>query len=394
MNQGSRAGLSDERAVAGLSRRQLLAAMTAVGATGGFVGLSTGASLFDRERFDGTFVTGIVDLVVASSVNGASERLVDGDRFTLDLGELEPGDEGQVDLRLLLPETGNEASPNNPAYPWFRPSCIAASGTLVDDLRMTLRYVDCATGDIGAVVVPWSSLREFVETFREGFALDGRSRPNRQPGNQACLDDPVCLRLDYALRDSFEGQGDVRVDIDFVAAQCRNHAGEENPFAGTPGRRCDDPPEEQPDYKGISFIEVWGRLDGTCTKLGKLDVSRKYVDRCGGALDVVGEDPDYDPDTIDDSYIVKGRYDLPDDGDDPSCGDSEYDLAVTEVELKDNDTETYAVAFELLNSDGTVGPDLCKVVIKGGPTEATYADPTDFVDNATAGLLYAPEGGR
>jgi hypothetical protein len=379
--------VGDERAVAGLSRRQLLAAMTAVGATGGFVGLSTGASLFDRERFDGTFVTGIVDLVVASSVNGASERFVDGDRFTLDLGELEPGDEGQVDLRLLLPETGNEASPNNPAYPWFRPSCIAASGTLVDDLRMTLRYVDCATGDIGAVVVPWSSLREFVETFREGFALDGRSRPNRQPGNQACLDDPVCLRLDYYLASDFEGKdAAAQVDIDFVATQCRNHTGEENPFAGTPGRLCD-----APGYHGISFVEVYADRDGDggCDYIGKLELDDDYAATCGVDLDVAGNN---DTEPIGENYIGEGAYDLPVDDD---CEDTGYDIRVTDTTTKTEDgaTEVTGVAFELLNDDGTAGPDLCRVVVKGGPGTAVYG-PSDFVDNATAGLLYAPEGGR
>jgi hypothetical protein len=264
---------------------------------------------------------------------------------------------------------------------------------------MTLRYVDCATGDIGAVVVPWSSLREFVETFREGFALDGRSRPNRQPGNQACLDDQVCLRLDYDLRDSFEGQGTVQVDIDFSAVQCRNHTGEENPFAGDPGRRCDEPPEEQPDYHGISYIEVYADRDGDgdCDRIGKLELDDDYATNCP-TLDVAGDD---DTEPIGENYIVEGTYDLPVDDD---CEDTGYDLHVTDTVTKTEEgtTEVVGIAFELLNDDGTAGPDLCRVVIKGGKVgkggaaggdggTVTYEADSDFVDNATNGVLYAQE---
>ncbi|WP_254824342.1 hypothetical protein [Haloglomus halophilum] len=395
MNQDPRAGLSDERAVAGLSRRQLLAAMTAVGATGGFVGVSTGASLFDRERLDGRFVAGIVDLGIAHSVNGGNEQFTDGSTVSLDLGELEPGSEngGHADLRLVLPDTGNDAAPNNPAYPWFRPSCIDTSGGLVDDLQVTLRYVDCATGDVGAVVFSWGSLREFVETFREGFALDGRSRPNRTPGNQACLDDTVCLRLDYHLASDFEGEGTAQVDIDFVATQCRNHTGEENPFAGSPGRLCDEPPEEEPDYKGISYIEVWTEVEGVCKPLGKLELDSRLVDQCAPLVAPGDGDPANDPD-IGDSFVRPGRYSLPDDlpASGP-CTDTGYDIRITATATKDGGTETTAVAFELLNDDGTAGPDLCTVVIKGGSGTTVY-DGDDLDGNATAGLLYAPEGGR
>lgn len=375
-----RVGMADGRAVAGLSRRQLLAAMTAVGATGGFVGVSTGASLFDRERLDGRFVAGVVDLGILHSVNDGAERYTDGSTVSLDLGELEPGSDngGHADLRLVLPVTGNDAAPNNPAYPWFRPSCIDASGRLVDDLRVTLKYVDCATGDVGAVLFPWGSLREFVETFREGFALDGRARPNRTPGTQACLDDPLCLRLDYYLASDFEGRGAAQVDIDVTAIQCRNHTGEENPFAGTPGRLCDGP-----DYHGVSFIEVWGRIDGSCTKLGKLELDDGYATGCGATLDVAGNN---DTEPIGENYIVEGTYDLPVDDD---CEDTGYDLRVTDTVTKPGTTEVVGLAFELLNGDGSAGPDLCTVIIKGGSGTTVYDD-ADFDGNATDGLLYAP----
>jgi hypothetical protein len=378
MNQDPRVGPSDERAVAGLSRRQLLGAMTAVGATGGFVGLSTGASLFDRERLDRRFVAGVVDLGILHSVNDGDERYTDGTTVSLDLGELEPGSEngGHADLQLVLPDTGSDSAPNNPAYPWFRPSCIDASGRLVDDLRVTLKYVDCATDDVGAVLFPWGSLREFVETFRGGFALDGRSRPNRTPGNQACLDDPVCLRFDYYLASDFEGRGAAQVDIDFTAIQCRNHTGDENPFAAAPGRLCDGP-----DYHGVSFIQVWAEVEGVCEPLGKLELDDDYAANCGSDLDVAGDDNTV---PIAENYIVEGTYDLPVDDD---CGDTGYDIRVTETVTKPGTTEVVGVAFELLNDDGSAAPAICRVVIKGGATEAEYVD---FTDNTT-GVLYAPE---
>lgn len=378
MNQDSRVGPSDERAVAGLSRRQLLGAMTAVGATGGFVGLSTGASLFDRERLDGRFVAGVVDLGILYSVNDGDERYTDGTTVSLNLGELEPGSQngGHADLQLVLPDTGSDSAPNNPAYPWFRPSCIDASGRLVDDLQVTLKYVDCATDDVGAVLFPWGSLREFVETFRDGFALDGRSRPNRTPGNQACLDDPVCLRFDYYLASDFEGRGAAQVDIDFAAIQCRNHTGEENPFAAAPGRLCDGP-----DYHGVSFIQVWAEVKGVCEPLGKLELDDDYAANCGSDLDVAGDDNTV---PIAENYIVEGTYDLPVDDD---CEDTGYDIRVTETVTKPGTTEVVGVAFELLNDDGSAGPAVCRVVVKGGATEAEYVD---FTDNTT-GVLYAPE---
>jgi hypothetical protein len=391
-------GVGGERALAGLSRRQLLAAMTAVGATGGFVGVSTGANLFDRERFDGTFVTGVVDLVVASSVDDGPEDLADGSRVTLDLGELEPGESGHLDLRLFLPETGSAASPNNPAYPWFLPSCFSATGGLADDLRVKLSY-DCESG-MQDKIFDWGSLRDFVAAFRDGAHLDGDGRPSEtapdgEPGDQAALQDELCLRLDYSLRGSYEGQGSVQLDIDFVGRQARNHEGDVNPFDGRPGQAC-KPPEE-PNYHGISYIEVYGGQN--CERLGKLELEldENGNPRCGDTLDVTG-DPSNDPDTIGENYIVEGTYDLPDE----DCTNSGYDIRITDTATKTTDEgaiEVVGVAFEILYGedtdpgDGTAGPDLCKVIIKGGQGGGTvpYDDPSDFDGNATNGTLFAQE---
>jgi hypothetical protein len=342
--------------MSGLSRRELLAALSAVGAGGALVGVGTGAVLRDRTTMGSLFTTGAFDLEVEWKLlagNDAGTAGFGAGTFELDVGGLSPGERGAALLSFSLPAV--EDGTNNPGYAWLRAFCPQPAGTLLaESLHVTLSYANCVTeaaetGIDGAD----GSLREVANALRNGVPLDAAGT-NADPGEQACLavDDPLCLRLDWRLDDDYVGTETATVAFEVVGTQCRSHDGTEDPFAGVDRPEC----------------PVACRC---CAFLGKLDLDPSETDQPG----------------IGDSSIEPGTYTFTE-------GSSEYVLVVPEPSGggpttvdKDGGTETVAVEFEVRDADGDDHPTLCRVDVKGSTGLERY----ETLDgNATGGLLYAP----
>jgi hypothetical protein len=333
-----------EGGTGGLSRRRLLAAMTAVGATGGFVGASTGASLSDRERQRGSLTAGVVDLAVtATDEAGDPLSVVDG-AVSIPM-HVDPGESGAAVVDLALP-----GDANNPAYLWLRTACPEPAGTaLAEALTVTLSYLDDEGTATDLVTGPF---REVFSTLRNGYALNAAGA-YAAPGFQECLDpdDGLRLRLAWTLSPTYVGTETATADIEFVARQCRNTDAATDPFAGAPAEPC----------------APGNRCEG-CEWLGKLDLDPSETDQPG----------------IGDSSIESGRtYQF-------NEGATDYGITVDDTVEKDGDTT--AVRFTVVGPDGaTLAP--CRVEVKGGPADTVYVRPDGAAfDASTDGLVPGDDG--
>jgi hypothetical protein len=388
-----------------MSRRRLLALLGGAGAAGTVGGLGSAALLADEEGpLSGLITSGSVDLEVDTAAGTA-----DGNVVSVPI-DLTPGEtDGSTVFTVTLPETDE----NNPAYLWFRSFCPEPETELADALQVTLSY-DCDPGDqlFPADGQSSGSLGAFAEWALAGQPLSptcervaAADLTGLEPG------DKLKLRLDWELADGYYENESTSLDLEFHGRQRRNTTAGENPFPAPTTTECGGPTVERHGISNIVISTADGQ--GGCSVIGKLDLSEKYVERCGSSLDVTGDDdadgvPDHDdpndgdsdvpnsggsaPDAspIGDSFIAPGRYDLPEEGDDPSCTDSGYDLVVTSTTTKDGGAETTGIAFEVVAPDGSTDLELCEVEIKGGPTTETYTD-GDLSGNATVGTLAAPE---
>jgi len=353
-----------------LSRREILAGLGGAGGAGALLGTGTVALLEDEVTTRQLFRTGSLDLVV----DGNGET-IDGAVARVGIS-LRPGaTAGSTTFAVRLRDDDG----NNPAYVWVRSSCPEPPTELADALQVRLAH----DRDDGAALFA-GTLRELAEWLLGGRPLSP-SGERRPPGEQGCLSpgEALPLRLEWTLDEEYAGSGSLGFDLEFHARQCRASDGTTNPFPTPEVLACEGPP---PDYHGVSYVEIWAcegdgedgeEDDGDCdcTRIGKLELEDDYCGEAG-----VGK-----------SFVEPGRtYTLYDDGED--CTPTGYRVAVTETSTKaDGDAdETTGLAFELLE-DGATGPDLCRVDVKGGPTAATYDDPSHFDGNATAGVLTAPE---
>lgn len=367
----------------GLTRRELLVGASVVGGAGALSGASSYAGLSDVERFTGNSLrAGLLDLLVGWSHAGDTGAS-DGE-VAVDLGTLSPGDAGSVRFTVDLPD-GDDVE-NNPAYVWLRTFCPATTGRLASALTLRLRYAD-EFGSPTSEPIFAGTLCEIAGRYRNGLPLDPEGDPDAtEPG---CLDTPeygsLFLRLDYALSPDYVGDEAAELGFEFAAVACRHADPAERPFDEVAPGGCDC----GPDRHGVSYVAVYvcdpDVVGCDCVPLGKLELDSGLVENCG-----IGT-----PETLGDSYLAPGSYDLPVDDD---CEDTGYDLVVTETVTKPggNGDEVVALAFEVVGDDDTPDPTLCQVAIKGGSGVAYYG-PGDVDGNATVGVLGAPElgaGGR
>lgn len=368
---GSRAGGSDDRRpndlditmdLGDLSRRDLLAAVGGAGTAGVVLGTGTAAVLADEEELLGNVLAaGTLDLEVAWATATGASGSSEGDA-TVVVPIDDDHASGSVAVSVALP--GDR--PNNPAYPWLRLAC-PPSTDLVDDLLVTLRY-DCGDGGVLAE----GTLYEVADALRNGVALDGDCASGAVAGEQACLapGETVDLALDWRLDDDFVGEAEAAFGLEVVGRQCRSQPGTTNPFPSV--APCEAPPRE---YWGVSSFEIYARVgeDGACVSIGKVELDDDYCGQVG----------------IADNYVAPGTYTLyPEAGE---CEPTGYAFTVTETreKLEDGRLETTALAFEVVEAGTDVGPELCRVDVKGGSSTITY-DGDDLDGNATDGLLYAP----
>lgn len=326
-----------------MTRRRVLAALTAAGGAGALTGSTASALLREREQGNLELTTGLVDLVVDYWENATGaidpttpDGTVDGTQLAVPLA----GDSGRTVLRLSLPQT---EGPNNPASLWLKTNCPAGT-TLAEALEVTLSY---ATADgTPTTQIASGSLRTVANALRTGRRLDGDPTT---PGMD-CLTDEVYLTLESDLG-AYVGSETVSLPLSLVATQCRNADPEANPF---PADAIDD--RCRPVYNC-----------DCCWAIGKVEVENR---------------------------LRRGRTYAFDEG-----------VAGYAIHVTDTDGDS-GVAFELVTTDDDVPRlPLCDVAVKGGPPDVRYPrqDGTfDFdtgtLNGAVDGIIYAPEnpnsGGR
>ncbi|MFW6458850.1 MAG: hypothetical protein ACOCY6_05525 [Halodesulfurarchaeum sp.] len=340
-----------------LSRRQLLAAIGAIGTAGVVAGSGTAAVLHSKSGFENSIQTGVLDLAVTYDIldgPGADDPTsnhgtVNGSRLEIPIATLSASEPVGSTLVTFGPPADADRE-NNPAGLWIATDCpIPAATGLAEAITLSINTADCDTGEVLQPIYE-GSVRAVGEALQTGRRIDGN--PNTEAID--CLRDTVCLRFDYELEGYF---GDESVDLPlwFAAVQCRNEQAV-NPFADRPANPCptgDDCP--------------------CCQTLGKLE----FEEGTPG---------------IGDSFIEPGTYAFAE-------GDQTYGLEIYATETKDAGQETTGVAFRLRNlSDPTAAvPRLCTVAVKGGPGFTQYdGDETTQDDTAgllgTDGIVSAPDG--
>lgn len=389
-------GTSDEARV-DLSRRSILAGMTAIGASGAMAGATTSGLLSDTERLGGddsgaVLTTGEVGLRLAwqeeyepreggvqTATSPGSEwqgncpisGFVDDPPSTFTLADgVRPGDSGTI--RIGFDTIGN------PGWLWGALSTDCPGGPLSAAIDATATFGRCAGGSLTAEPIYvggeshgrlTGSLCGVLGTIAGGVRF-----------GDGCLDPEETYRLDIdwsfgPLPDQAShrnGAPDVNASayrdtsvafgFDYHYVQCRHTPSPTSPFDG---QRCDCP-----ERFGISNIEVYAVESGERAYAGKLDL---------------GEDYCADADGVRENLVEPGRYAL--------CTDdapASYEIEVTDTTVKgeDTDAETTGIAFELFR-DGQP-QQLYRVDVSAAGLEVVYAGAADFDGNATAGILSGP----
>jgi len=336
-----------------VSRRRLLSALGAAGATGIGTGVAAEQFLGDTERAGIDLEAGAFDLQVHWDVlEGARTGLSGSSDGAVRIPIEYDADHRSGGIRLRLAHTAVDG--NNPAAIWLRGSCPESFGTLGEVATVTLSSADCDTGEPTRLLAS-GSMRDVFEDLTTGLALDGAPESD----GTDCLqpDAPVCLRLEWDL-EGYVGGESATVSLAAIGSQCRHDGRSFPPFS--PGAGC--PPADSCPC---------------CLDVGKLELEAG------------------DPPGIGENAIEPGTYSFTE-------GTAEYELRVTDTETKGSG-ETVAMAFELVSDDGASAPDLCRVDVAGGPglgpgpgtvtyrpsSEGPFEASTSALTDATGGLLFA-----
>ncbi|MEF8779567.1 MAG: hypothetical protein V5A46_02655 [Haloferacaceae archaeon] len=213
---------SDAGRFAGLSRRQILASVGAIGVAGTFTGAGTYALLESRRSYSGTVQTGGVGIGVeldCESDDTACSASDDG-RLSFAFDGIEPGDRGWIDVALRAEE--------NPARLWLATVCAPAYDPLGESIRVWIQ----PTHWDGVTQVPetgtWT-LPELKRELHRGIRL-----------GEGCLSPSDRRPLAFRLHWSFDYEADASLagettdlTLQVHADQCR-HVPEEaaiDPFA-------------------------------------------------------------------------------------------------------------------------------------------------------------------
>jgi hypothetical protein len=246
----------------GLTRRAVLAGMTAAGVAGTTTGLGAGATFLDRERPAATYTAGALDLAICVETDEDDELCRprrSARTATVDLGTLrERGDSGTASVRLRLPEDGR----NNPARLWMRTNCPTDACGIERAVAFTLFYpADCDRFERGGRPVPGGrgTLCEVLDTFGSGVALNG------VPGERGSLLRPgrdLCLGVRWELTEEVCATDRATVTFEFAARQAR-HANADPVWDPVDcGVDCDADCPDCPDGPGISWFALVTDADG------------------------------------------------------------------------------------------------------------------------------------
>lgn len=217
--------MTDERRsrlgdVVGLSRRQVLASVGAIGVAGAFTGAGTYALLNGGRSFSGTIQTGGVGIGVELECDGNDCSVTDDGRFSFAFDGIEPGDRGSVRIELRAEE--------NPARLWLATDCPPTHDPLGESIRVWIQPRNWS----GVGQIPESgtwTLSELKRELRRGIRL-----------GEGCLDPSDRRGLELTLRWSFDYEAPealagetTGLTLQLHADQCRHVSEEEalNPFA-------------------------------------------------------------------------------------------------------------------------------------------------------------------
>ena len=296
-----------------VTRRELLAGITAAGAAGTLSGVGTAALLVDRETLAATVASGSVDLQIDVG-NGPVDAT--GGPVSLPLPALEAGERDSAEFSLLVPERQGA----NPVYLWLRAGC-GAETTLGPFLRLTLSRADGA----GETLFD-GPLSAFFAAFEAGVPLDA-SGAAVEAGTQDCVEPgtELTLRVEYELSEGYVGAEEASVLLEAVAVQCRHVDPGTPPAAFSVPLGLEDCAPDCP----------------CCTLVGKYE--------------------------IEDDTLVAGEYPFTE-------GSSEYLLTVSDV-VTNGDGEPIAAAFGVvLADDPGTALDSCRLVAKSATVVYEDAD--------------------
>jgi hypothetical protein len=311
-----------------VTRRQLLAGITAAGAAGTLSGVGTAALLVDRETLAASVESGRVELRVDAG-SGSIDAV--GGPVELPVPALEAGDSGSIEFAFTVP---GEAGVN-PAYLWLRVGCGAASG-LGDQLSVTLSRRDGLAGTLYD-----GDLAGLIDVVGGGVPLDP-SGAAVSAGEQDCFEPgtTAALELAYELSPSYVGSETTSILLEGAAVQCR---------------RVD--PSERPPAFGVP--------------LGVADCAAEAPCDC---CQLVGK---YE--TVGDS-LAPGVYDFTE-------GTEEYRLSVTDVQTNGGGEPTAARFRVVLADDPTAEVDHCLVLVKSGKGPQSSTDVFSYEGDAAQGVV-------
>ncbi|WP_435114989.1 hypothetical protein [Halolamina sp. C58] len=297
-----------------VTRRQLLAGITAAGAAGTLSGVGTAALLVDRETLAASVESGRVELRVDTG-DGPTDAV--GGPVELPFPALDAGDAGSVALSFVVPDEPGV----NPAYLWLRAGCGSASG-LGDQLAVTLSRTDGA-----AETLYDGDLAGLIDALSAGIPLDP-SGAAAVPGGQDCLapGTTVALELAYALSTGYVGSTSTSLLIEGAAIQCR---------------RVDPTTPPAAFAIPLGVADCTAAADCACpTLVGKYDLPGS-------------------------GSLIPGLYQFTD-------GSDDYRLVVSDVETKDGGEAVAARFRVVLAADPTVTVPLDRVLLKAATDVFVY----------------------
>ncbi|MEF8872371.1 MAG: hypothetical protein V5A41_12145 [Haloarculaceae archaeon] len=226
-----------------LSRRKVLSALGVAGSTGAVLGSSVTALFSDTEEMtDNSLAAGGIDLAVEWNLDGGGSGSSTGDTtLPIPITNNNVGGDPDVVADLVVSLPGPQ---NNPAYPWFRLGCPAATG-LADDLEVAVSYRGGGTIAEGSLVSVANQLRNGEPLNPEGTVVPADQRDCLKPG------ETINLVLTANLPAWYVGEETLSVAFEFDAEQCRHNDGIPSPYPERPV--CPDPPVEA-ENRAISFI--------------------------------------------------------------------------------------------------------------------------------------------
>ncbi|WP_423751718.1 hypothetical protein [Salinirarus marinus] len=240
-----------------VSRRALLAGLTAMGAVGSLTGVGTASYLLDTERVPANVTAGTVVLDAHGETDGVESTILDFD--DVGLGDVEVGE-----LCVSL------ADGSNPAWTWIR-LCVAesdASVLCVLDAEATITGASDFAGDVtvsGSLYDVLTGVAFDGRSLSEGVLVAGNDREHL-----AGDDDEICLVLTLSLPSDLDQAAiedvrgaNLRLGFDAVAEQTR-HVVASNPFTSACTVPPCEPPVESKDEPAISFLAFCadGGVDG------------------------------------------------------------------------------------------------------------------------------------